>query len=496
MLPLPQVKPNQCRVREAGRHQAGFFARNPAMKIGLIFPNSDRKDKTIHLGLGYIAAYARTKHTGLEFTLLDTRVATRSEVKNFYRTKFDLTGITVLSPVYHETILIFKKLKKLWPAVPVCLGGPYVTTLMEGIFEDTPAEFAVYGEGEITFSELIGYLKGQISLPEIYGLMYRDPAGQTIRNPPRAQIRNLDELPYPAWDLFPMHRYPMHRIAGSRGCPYKCVFCNSSAIWSAKWRKRSPENILGEIEYLLTHHQRKVFFFNDNSFNIEMSRVAEFCKLLIERNIEIMWSTPVRVDLITPELARLMRRAGCYNVGVGIESADDEILRNMKKQLTSAEALRGIQIFRDAGIEVLGQFVIGSPGDTLQTVTKSIAFAKSSGLDYVMFYSILPFRGTAQWEYVNREGTFFGRKIHDFHGYRPRVVFETPEFRLHDRLRAIALARKEGYYSETNNRSSFFDAGKWVAAKIQRSLPPGLSDPLYMRIKNMYRRHIMKWTRH
>lgn len=461
------------------------------MKIGLIFPNRDRKDKAIHLGLGYIASYARMHHPDIEFSLLDTRVATKKETQQFYTAGYDLIGLTVLSPVYHEVTEIVKSIRAIAPQTLICLGGAYITTIMEEIFEETPADFAVYGEGEITFSELISHLKGETSIESIRGLMYRED-NKTITNPPREQIKDLDSIPYPAYDLYKMDRYPMHRIVTSRGCPYKCVFCNSSSIWLGRWRKRDPERVVEEIEFLIKHYKRKTFFFNDNSFNVDLKRVERFCGLILDKKLKFLWSTPVRVEIITPGIAKMMKKAGCYNVGIGIESANNDILKAMKKENTIEKVRKGIKIFKAAGIEVLGQFVIGSPGDTIETVKESIDFAKKSELDFVMFYSILPFKSTEQWNYVLNYGRLYNNKIHEFHSAKPRIVFDTPEFPYVDRLKAIALARKEGFYSDTNNRNLLFDLGKDLSAKIQQLLPFALSVSLYLFMKNIYRRHIWK----
>ena len=231
------------------------------MKIGLIFPNKDRKDKTVHLGLGYIAAFSRIVHPDLEFTILDTRIATKNQTKKFYSSNFDLIGITVLSPIYYEAVSIVENINKNFPNIPICLGGPYVTTIMEEIFDDMNVKYAVYGEGEITFSELISHLKQQKNIEEINGLMYKLNDNKISKNPPREQINNLDTIPFPAYDLFKMNKYPMHRITTTRGCPYKCVFCNSTSIWDWKWRKRDVEHIVEEIQFLIKNYGKKVFFF-------------------------------------------------------------------------------------------------------------------------------------------------------------------------------------------------------------------------------------------
>ena len=462
------------------------------MKIGLIFPNKDRRYKTVHLGLGYLAAYARENHTDLNFQILDTRVATSKETDLFFKTSFDLIGITVFSPVYFEVTNIFNKIKKINNKPPVCLGGPYVTTIMDDIFKRTPGEYAVYGEGEITFSELIYYLKGQRNLEDIKGLMYKTASGKFFTNPPRPQIQELDTLPFPAYDLFPMDRYPLHRIVSSRGCPYTCSFCNSSSIWLGKWRKRSANNIIKEIDHLIENYGRKIFVFADNSFNIDTERVDEFCDLLIRNKTKILWSASIRVDIISQPLANKMKEAGCYNVAVGIESANNEVLSKINKKTTIEEMTTGIKIFKKAGIEVLGQFVIGSPHDTLETVKESLDYAKNSECDFINFYSVLPFKGTPQWDYVLENGEFVTKKIHDFHSINPRIVFETPEFSYDDRLKAINIAKKEGFYSNQDKKNWWFDVAKETSRKMQNLLPESIGKRLYMVLKSIYRIKIVK----
>jgi anaerobic magnesium-protoporphyrin IX monomethyl ester cyclase len=462
------------------------------IKIGLVFPNKERRYKTVHLGLGYLAAYARTTHTNLEFQILDTRVATRKETKLFFSTNFDLIGITVFSPVYHEVIDIFKKIKKLDKNIPVCLGGPYVTTIMDEIFHETPAEYGVYGEGEVTFSELISFLKGIKEIEKINGLMYRKNKGNYITNPPREQEKDLEIFPFPAYDLFQMNRYPLHRIVTSRGCPYSCSFCNSSSIWDGRWRKRNPEKVVDEIEFLNKTYGKKIFGFNDNSFNIDLDYVETICNLLIFRKVNIMWSTPVRVERITPYLARKMKQAGCHAVSVGIESANNNILAEINKRATIEELNQGINTFKEAGIEVMGQFVIGNPHETIENIKESIQFAKKSKLDYTNFYTILPYKGTPQWNYVIEEGNLYSKKIHQFHNMKPRIVFDTKEFTYQERLEAIKLVKKEGFYSNQDKKSWMFDFAKEFSRLLQSIFPYSFSIAIYSFLKRIYRLKFIK----
>ena len=462
------------------------------MHIGFIFPDKDRRYKTVHMGIGYLVAYARKRHDDLSFTVLDTRVANRTETRRFFSARYDLIGMTVYSPVFFEVISMFKKVRHTWPQVPVCLGGPYVTTIMEEIFSETPADFAVYGEGEITFSDLIDHLKGRMSVSDIPGLMYRNHDGSISTNEAREKIANLDTIPYPAFDIFPMGRYPLHRMVASRGCPFACAWCNSSSLWGHTFRQRSAMNVVGEIETLLARYGKKIFVFGDNSFNADPAWVEEFCNLLISRNICILWSVSLRADSMTRELAHKMKEAGCYNAAIGVESANPGILKLMNKKTDIGKIIRGIGFLKEAGIEVLSQYVIGSPNDTLETVKESIEFAKTSGADYSNFYTVLPFKGTAQWDYVKEHGTLVTEHIHDFHTIEPRIVFETREFPYQDRLEAIRLAKKEGFYSNKDKRSWLFDFAKDTARFIQEVMPAGAGEKIYMSLKSVYSLKIVK----
>jgi radical SAM superfamily enzyme YgiQ (UPF0313 family) len=462
------------------------------MNIGLVFPNKDRRYKTIHLGLAYLAAYAREKHDDLSFQVLDTRVATTRETKRFFNSKFDLIGITVFSPVYSEVIKIFDKIRKIQPRVPVCLGGPYVTTIREEIFKKTPADFAVCGEGERTFAELISCLKGQGELADVDGLLYKNGKGSITVNPEREKIKDLDSLPMPAYDIFPMKKYPLHRMITARGCPYSCAWCNSSSIWDHTNRMISPEKIIEEVEFLINTYGKKIFVIGDNSFNTNLERVEAFCDLLIAKKINILWAVNLRADNMTQEIACKMKSAGCYNASVGIESANNFVLEKIGKGSTIEKMAEGIKMLKNAGIEIMSQYVMGSPYDTLEHIKESIEFARQINCDYTNFYAILPYKGTPQWEYIKEHGTFFSEEIHDYHSMEPRIVFETPEFGYEDRLTAIKLVKKHGFYSNQDKKNWMFDLAKETGRKIQNLLPEKMGKELYMLLKSVYRLKMIK----
>lgn len=461
------------------------------MHIGLINPNKNLKNPAVHLGLGYIASFARIKHDDLTFSLLDTRVASAKEISDFYNQRFDLLGITSSSQTFLEAVEIAESFNASYPEMPICIGGSHASTVKEEALENFPFDYAVIGEGEITFSQLISHLKGEKSLNEIEGLVYKSEDGTIITNQARKIIDDIDQLPIPAYELFRNERYPQHRLTTSRGCPFDCVFCNSSTIWSRKWRMRSPEKIVEEIQYLIRNFKMKTFVFNDDSFNINKTRVIEFCKLLIELKTNILWSVPIRVDLITDEIAGLMKKAGCYSVSIGIESANNDVLRQINKNNTKEKIYSGIQVLRAAGIDVLGQFMIGNPGDTLETIKESIEFAKSSNLSNVEFYTALPYKGSLLWEYAHNEGTMLTDvETYHYHEINPRIIFETPEFSQADRIKAIGLAIENKFYDalENDKKTLILDIGKHFAKMLQHIFAGNIGNKIYLRLRNIYRK--------
>lgn len=465
------------------------------MNIGLIYPNEGRKERAIHLGLGYIAAYARTQHADLQFTLLDTRIDSAKEQQKFFDTPFELVGITLMSGIFKEALKIAQLIRQNSPSTVICVGGPYVSSLEKEILSFSEFDLAVYGEGEITFSEIISAMKGGKDYSGIEGLMYRDANGEVIMNKARGIKNTIDSLPMPAYDLFKMHEYPNYRILSSRGCPFKCAFCSSADVWQYRWQKRKPDIIIGEIKYLLENYGRKTFFFNDDTFNMNMNRAEEICDLLIESKLRIIWTTPFRADRVNDTLARKMKKAGCYNVGIGIESADNEVLALIDKQITIEQITQGIRILRNAGIEVLGQFIIGLPGETPQTFEKTLDYARNSELDFILFYSSLPYKGTAQWDFIEKHGTFLHKTMHEYHDIKPRIVFETRELSYQDRLEAIKKAEQAGFYVDDNRLNHVFDFGRTAAKYFQQYLPAVVGNIIYLNMKNLYRKHLKKWIK-
>ncbi|BAP56613.1 radical SAM protein [Thioploca ingrica] len=420
-------------------------------QIGLLDPGSKKLTEPMpHIGLAYVAAFLEKE--GCSVRVLDTAVATADEKQSFLNTSFDLLGITVTSFTFRDALQLAKEIKTIHPEQRIVLGGPHTTIDKDDVLKDFTFDYAIYGEGEITMSMLAKTL-AEFRVPstevlkEINGLIFRD-GSDIIVNPPRQRIQDLNTLPFPAYHLFPMDRYEVYPLLISRGCPFDCAFCAAHVIWGRKWRGREAHNVIEEIKYLFTHFGEKMVAVCDDTFNANIKRAKIFCEMLIESKLPIRWSSwSFRADLADPTLLKLMKQSGCESVSIGIESADPQVLQNIHKRETIEEIAQGIRRIQEAELLVTGLFMIGNPGDTLETIKKSINFAATMKLDNADFFLALPYPKTELWQYAQEKSRMLKTDYTTFHHFSDEPVFETTEFPAADRQRAYQMARR---FSLTN----------------------------------------------
>jgi len=229
----------------------------------------------------------------------------------------------------------------------------------------------------------------------------------------RPFISNLDSLPFPAFHLLPITKYRPHPphgrqlpsipIVTSRGCPYRCIYCSKS-VFGGKYRASSPTYIADEIEYLMDKFNVREITFYDDVFTLNKKRVIAICEELERRRIEIPWTCETRVNLVNEELVEKMKKAGCYMIAYGVESGTQEILDNLKKDITLEQATRAFELTHKIGIQTIAYFMIGSPGETAETIEETIKFAKKLDPDFVQFSITTPFPGTELCDLAVKEG--------------------------------------------------------------------------------------------
>jgi anaerobic magnesium-protoporphyrin IX monomethyl ester cyclase len=401
------------------------------MKMLLINPpiREWAKPNVFPLGLGYIASMLSNSGHDVEVMDINAHRWTPEDVEeNIRNAEFDLVGIGAIVTVYKYVKWLISVLRKYHPTKKIIIGGSVGTSIPQIILEKTEADIVCIGEGEVTVMELLNIIqKGNDNLSSVYGIWYKDSKGNIYRNKPRTPIKDLDVLPLPFWDLFPMKTYlenpigapnrnkwidgssdqdmPLSmNINGTRGCPYKCVYCYHDFM-GAGYRHRSPENLISEIKFLHDRYGITYFHFIDDEFVLKKRFIYDFCKeVKREFNGNITWGCAGRVNLMTEELIATMADAGCVLIGYGIESGSQKMLDVMKKGVTVEQAKEAIRLTK----KYLGwadcSFIVGTPGETKETIQETINFCKEVDLAPEVIFFATPYPGTELYRMALEQG--------------------------------------------------------------------------------------------
>ena len=364
------------------------------------------------LGLAYLAAMLEKE--GHEVDIIDAqalKLSISQIKKEIEERQPDLLGVTSVTPTIYEALELIKITKSVSPYTFTVLGGPHVSFLPIKTLEECPQLDAVcIGEGEETVVDLAKTVECGGNLSNVRGIAYRSEGG-IVKNPPRPLISDLDSLPFPARHLLPMNKYTIlgkksviGHLMTSRGCPFNCIFCSSSLLFGKKFRGRSPENVVDEMEHVISEYKARTIEFADDEFTLNRKRVEGICYEIRKRGLDVFWACSSRVDTISKDLLKKMKRAGCFLIYYGIESGSQRILNFIRKGITIDKVIRAIKWTKEVGIKTLGSFIIGFPGETEEDIKKTISLAKKLRLDYAQFAIATPYPGTELYDLAKREG--------------------------------------------------------------------------------------------
>jgi len=324
----------------------------------------------------------------------------------------ELVVVNTGFPSIDSDMEIAKRIKDAFPQTLVLAFGVYFTMLAKEAFENYPfLDLCIVGEPEATFGELLQTLnEKQPALDRIQGLMYRE--GSDLRvNLPRPLLQDLDSLPLPDRALLKNERYRLPHnnqaftlINTARGCPYPCIYCIVNTYYGRKVRRRSLPHILEEIQTCREKFGIQEFLLWEEVFSLDKDFVHEFCQALIDNRWDIHWAATTRVGALDEETLALMRRAGCYLVGLGIESGCQSILDAAKKKQTLEETRRAVRLAKQAKIQTMGHFIFGLPGETRETAEQTIRFMLDLDLDYMQSYCAVPYPKTELGEMAKARG--------------------------------------------------------------------------------------------
>ncbi len=373
-------------------------------------------NKIPSLGLSYLAAAA--EKDGHTVKVIDCNFGIGEEDLKNAALKFrpGIIGITATTPVFRNAIRVGSILHNILPSSVLVCGGPHPSACPEDAFSAGIFDFLVIGEGEETFLELIFYLenKAKIKPEDIPGIAFlRQDKLFITKN--RSRIANLDSLPFPARHLLPSlsayhptpasyRRLPLAVIMTSRGCPSHCIFCDR-AVFGEKFRQRSVDNVMAEIEELRSRYGAREIRFFDDTFTVNPDFVEVLCSKI--KSINIPWTCLTRVTAVNFDMLKMMRRAGCWQVLFGLESGDNAVLSKLSKGNSVEQNRLAVCWARKAGLRVRADFLVGSPWETKVSFKKTVQFAKSLPLDFAHFNKFVPLPGTS----IYKEIVSMGRKV-------------------------------------------------------------------------------------
>jgi radical SAM superfamily enzyme YgiQ (UPF0313 family) len=387
---------------------------------------------TPHLGLAYLAAVSERR--GDEVSVFDMDVEDISLAQKINEFKPHVVGITANTPQVKTAWRAAREIKSLRD-VPIIIGGPHPSAVPDESALKPEIDVVARGEGEETWIELCNIIDEARSggdmtgaalladsdryLAHVRGINYKKRDGtvqSTVRRPP---IDDLDALPWPAYHFFKMERYTSLQpaidavdgarsfsIMTSRGCPFRCTFCSQS-IMPEKWRGRSPENVVAEFRHLIKDLGAQEIGVLDDSANINRKRLKAISELLIKEGLNtVPWImiNGIRADLAQKDLLSLMKQAGCKRTAFGVETGDEDMLVHIDKRETHEEIRQAFRNAQEVGIETVGFFIIGLPGDTEESMEKTIRYAIDLDPLVANFSMMTPYPGTLAYEEIKNGG--------------------------------------------------------------------------------------------
>jgi len=426
------------------------------VKIALVHPPTRRMIESIlpadiegsrghnpPLGLLYLAAAVR-KAGRDDVMVLDAQAEElddQSIERKLGSFEPDVVGITALSFTLLDALAVAQIAKKLG-AVTV-LGGPHPHIYPLETTSLGDVDYIICGEGEKSFPQLLDALREGKRPLDVPGAGWRDERGYRC-GPDLTGFLDMSELPAPARDLVDVNKYtsvlartsPVTTIISSRGCPHRCLFCDRPHL-GRKFRARDGAAVADEIGQCIGLGIREFLFYDDN-FTTDRGRVLAICDEIRLRGYNIIFDVRARVNDLDAEMLAAMKAAGCDRIHLGVESGDAEILKTLQKGITREGAERGFRIAQQAGIRTLAYFMFGSPGETLETASRTVEFAKALRPDYVHFSMLIPFPATKLYA-MGLERGIWKKDVWAEYARDPKQSFVPPMWE--EKLDRKALAR-------------------------------------------------------
>ncbi|MFH0948829.1 MAG: radical SAM protein [Elusimicrobiota bacterium] len=382
------------------------------------------------LGLASLASYIREQ--SISVNILDAcslMLSTEEILEYIHKNPSRYIGITSTTFMISSAAQLAEKIKAKFPSIITIIGGPHVSALPEDTIKRFSSfDIGVYGEGEKTLCEIVK--KGKID-NNIKGIVFNDN-GRIIKNGPREYISNLDELPFPAYDLLPGYpafycptpnnylRLPVVSVISSRGCPFSCSFC-AQPIFGRNVRSCSVDYLISHIKYLCSKYHIREICFYDDVFLLHKDRVYEFIDKKAKNNLDVSWSCESRIDQVDAKMLKDMKKSGCWQINFGIESGSQRVLDYFNKRITVEQIRETLALVKEANIRARAYLIIGCPVETAETLMETKKMVLSVPLDEIHISFLTPLPGSKVYKDIMGE-----RKDVDFQKINQYLVSYVP----------------------------------------------------------------------
>ncbi len=424
---------------------------NPSMNLKKLGRFANSLEPMPCIGLAYIAGALERHKTDVAVVDMFAEGLSSEQVLDRVRDyQPDLVGMTVLTPSEPVCSILSQMVRGVLPKVKIVWGAVHAEVFAKDIVKEGKADFVVHHDGEETICELVDALdNGFKDFSSIDGLTWLGDDGTPVTNKDRRLLTDLDSLAYPAWHLFPYHKYgllpfadfakPVLTMTGSRGCPYRCDYCSLINTGGKVYRRRDPIKIVDEYEYLIDRYKVKQIGFVDPIFPLVKKDLRPLCDEIVNRGLDkrCQWLSETRCDRLDQETADLMYYGGCRRVLMGIESGVDLLLGNVNKNITTKKVREGVACANNAGLQTVGLFMIGMPGETPEMTRETVEFSMDLDLDFAKYAITVPFPGSKlfddrwqkdlfrdDWENYTTFNPDPDRLIYHPHGYNPKQLIE------------------------------------------------------------------------
>lgn len=414
------------------------------------------------LGILSIASYVEQQ--GFSVQVLDVhaeRLDDREVADRIALARPRFVGISVLTNMAIPAHAVARICKRIAPGCKVIVGGVHAEALPEDMLRNSAIDAVARGDGEETMLDL---LRG-LPFAEVKGLSYRD-GRRVVHNAPRPIEKNLDQYPFPAYHLIDFKNYfpavgtyrrlPAISMLVTRGCVGRCTFCNSARTIL---RTRSPASVVEQIKLLRYQYGVRQIQFYDDTFTVMRKNALEVCRRLVEEKVDITWVAYIRGDCFSEDIAAAMKQAGCHQVLMGIETGDEQIMRNIKKPINKERYRCAVEIAHRHGMEVRASFILGLPGETRESMKASLDLAEELDVDLVQVNLLAPYPGTEVFNWavennllIHRNWNEYGQdkvlinlptisaqELYDFEKYSYRAFYMRPRVLLRQLKRVASL---------------------------------------------------------